>query len=87
MTSATIIRADLKHGRTEERMRFRAIIEDRDDRGFSIAYSHAPKPTKNGGVWYSDSLTSANTFEDALLHVDTICGILEKAHEVRPWHD
>lgn len=82
---AMVLSADLTHGRTGDPIRFRAIILEHHDGRYFIEYSHAPRPSGDAGFWYSDSLTSAGTYDEAREHVDAMCNELESAFEVRPW--
>ena len=82
---ATILFTDLTHGRTGNSIRLRATIFEHYDGRCSIEYSHAPRPTAGAGAWFSDSLSSAETYDEARDMVDVMCHEIEKAFDVLPW--
>lgn len=84
-TTATILRARLNHRRTDQPIDFEALIEFMGDSGYRVRYSHVPRASTGPGIWFSDSLTHAWTFDEALEHVDTQCSLLERAYEARAW--
>lgn len=84
---ATILFTDLTHARTGNAIHLRATIFERHNGRCSIEYSHAPRPTAGAGVWYSDSLSSADSYDEARDMVDVMCRVIESAFEVHPWRE
>lgn len=83
----TVLRRHLMHRRSKTSLLFSGTIEMVKEERWLVTYSHVPQPTESSAFWYSDSLTGAESFDEALELFDTMCGEIEDAWEVGPWRD
>ena len=80
--------ATIQHQRTGDIVDFKAVVlEGPSDGRFHIQYSHTCRAENAIGFRYSDSMTGAQSAEEAEVKVRSWAETIEKSFEVGPWNE